>query len=96
MLLRTGLAFCPDNNEVHIYKKTPQGGWEKEFVLQEHDQLVTGIDWAPKTNRIVTCSQDRNAYVWTFEDGKWQPVLVILRLSHAATSVKWSPDGTWR
>jgi actin related protein 2/3 complex subunit 1A/1B len=31
---------------------------------------VTGIDWAPKTNRIVTCSADRNAYVWNLEVGR--------------------------
>jgi len=88
---RSKLAFCPDNNEVHIYKKG-SGGWEKDVVLQEHDQLVTGIDWAPKTNRIVTCSQDRNAYVLTFQEGNWKPTLVILRINRAATHVKWSPD----
>jgi len=88
---RSKLAFCPDNNEVHIYKKGSTG-WEKDVVLQEHDQLVTGIDWAPKTNRIVTCSQDRNAYVWTFQDNQWKPTLVILRINRAATHVKWSPD----
>jgi len=88
---RSKLAFCPDNNEVHIYKKGAQG-WEKEVVLAEHDSLVTGIDWAPKTNRIVTCSQDRNAYVWTPNNNAWKPTLVILRINRAATSVKWSPN----
>jgi len=88
---KSKLAFCPDNTEVHIYKKGGSG-WEKDVVLAEHDQLVTGIDWAPKTNRIVTCSQDRNAYVWTFQGGTWKPTLVILRINRAATHVKWSPD----
>lgn len=51
-----------------------------------------GIDWAPNTNRIVTCSVDRNAYVWTQgEDGKWTTTLVLLRINRAATCVKWSP-----
>lgn len=51
-----------------------------------------GIDWAPNTNRIVTCSVDRNAYVWTQgEDGKWSTTLVHLRINRAATCVKWSP-----
>jgi len=53
---------------------------------------VTGIDWAPKSNRIVSCSQDRNAYVWTFQNNQWKPTLVILRISRAATHVKWSPE----
>ena len=50
-----------------------------------------GIDWAPKSDRIVTCGADRNAYVWSQKDGVWKPTLVILRINRAATFVKWSP-----
>jgi actin related protein 2/3 complex subunit 1A/1B len=85
------VAICPNTNEIHIYAR--QGGkYTLEHKLTEHDQVVTGIDWAPKSNRIVTCSQDRNAYVWTFKDNQWKPVLVILRINRAATHCKWSPD----
>jgi len=84
------VAFCPNNNELHIYKY--EGGkFTKEHVLVEHDQLISALDWAPQTNRIVTCSHDRNAYVWTLEGDKWSPVLVILRMSKGATFVRWSP-----
>jgi len=58
----------------------------------QHDKLITAISWAPQTNRIVTCSQDRNAYVWTpTATGEWKPALVLLRINRAATCVKWSP-----
>lgn len=50
-----------------------------------------GIDWAPDSNRIVTCGADRNAYVWTLKEGAWKPTLVILRINRAARCVKWSP-----
>ena len=59
--------------------------------------MITAIDWAPKSNRIVTSSQDRNAYVWQeqpdLETGKlvWKPTLVLLRINRAATDVRWSP-----
>lgn len=88
---RTQLAMSPNNHEVHIYSH--QGGrWSLLHTLQEHQQRVTGIDWAPNSNRIVTCGADRNAYVWTLQpDGKWAPTLVILRINRAATCVKWSP-----
>jgi actin related protein 2/3 complex subunit 1A/1B len=61
--------------------------------MEQHDKLVTSLDWAPNTNRLVTCSQDRNAYVWTFDASakEWKPTLVLLRINRAATSVKWSP-----
>jgi actin related protein 2/3 complex subunit 1A/1B len=52
---------------------------------------VTSIDWAPNSNRIVSCGQDRNAYVWNLEGNVWKPSLVILRINRAATCVKWSP-----
>jgi actin related protein 2/3 complex subunit 1A/1B len=89
---RTQIAMSPNNHEVHIY--CFRGGqWEKTDTLEEHNQRVTGIDWAPNSNRIVTCGADRNAYVWTQQpNGKWKPTLVILRINRAATCVKWSPQ----
>ena len=81
-------------------------GFEEDGKLDQHDLRVTGIDWAPKTNRwalsvfinnvktvmeplfevkfvfhrIVTCSSDRNAYVWVKQDdGTWKHTLVLLR-----------------
>lgn len=74
-----------------MYKK--EGGkFVKQESLNQHDLRVTSIDWAPKSNRIVTCSADRNAYVWTLVNGKWKPTLVILRTNRAGTVVKWSPQ----
>ncbi|VDN27047.1 unnamed protein product [Gongylonema pulchrum] len=62
-------------------------------LLAEHDLPITGLDWAPKTNRIVSCAQDKNAFVWTFDGSHWKPELVILRMHRAATCIKWSPYG---
>jgi len=97
---RTELALSPNSNEVYIYKKSGTT-WTQTATLSEHDKLVTGIDWDPIHNRIVTCSQDRNAYVWTWTKETyesetiegWKPTLVILRINRAATQVKWSPKG---
>ena len=56
---------------------------------------VSSVDWSEATNQIVTCSHDRNAFVWTYDDkeDKWQPKLVILRIDRAANKVRWSPNG---
>ncbi|GAA6020890.1 hypothetical protein JCM10207_003179 [Rhodosporidiobolus poonsookiae] len=94
---RSQVAISPNSNEVHIYASTG-GGWKLEHVLTEHDKLVTSIDWAPHTNRIVTCAHDRNAYVWTLETSPetgapaWKPTLVLLRINRSATFVRWSPN----
>jgi len=79
-----------NDEDVKIYKKSA-GKWQETDTLCEHGQRVTGIDWAPNSNRIVTCSADRNAFVWMLEGGKWKQVLVIPRINRAATCVKWSP-----
>ncbi len=89
---RTKLAISKNSNTVEIY--TVNGSSvELTDTLVDHDKLVTSIDWAPSSNRIVTCSQDRNANVWTFDatTGRWKPTLVLLRINRGATSVKWSP-----
>ncbi|GAA5983042.1 hypothetical protein JCM11641_004702 [Rhodosporidiobolus odoratus] len=94
---RTQVAVCPNSNEVHIYAFDGTT-WQLKHTLAEHDKLVTSIDWAPQTNRIVTCAHDRNAYVWTLETSPetglpiWQPVLVLLRINRSATFVRWSPN----
>jgi actin related protein 2/3 complex subunit 1A/1B len=60
---------------------------------------VSGIDWSAAHNKIVSCSHDRNAYVWNFipatadEPSYWKPGLVILRFDRAAIDVKWALDG---
>jgi len=84
------VAICPDSNEIIIYKKNGEK-YEPEHVLTEHDAVVTSIVWGKTTNRLLTCSQDRNAYVWTYTDNMWKPVLVILRLNRSATLCCWSP-----
>lgn len=90
---RSQIAISPNNEHVELFVNKA-GTFTKTATLTEHSHRVCGIDWAPKSNRIVTCGQDRNAYVWNYEGGIWKPTLVILRINRAATCVKWSPDET--
>ncbi|KAF7356803.1 Actin-related protein 2/3 complex subunit [Mycena venus] len=90
------VAASLNSNDAQIF--TRQGAaWTPTETLSEHDKLITSIDWAPNSNRIVTASQDRNAYVWQQtpdpQTGKmaWKPTLVLLRINRAATHVRWSP-----
>lgn len=52
---RSTLAVARDNN-VELYNKS-----SSKFVLQDelkgHDKTVTGVDIAPNSGKIVTCSQ---------------------------------------
>jgi len=53
------MALAPNNNEVQIHKFAA-GKWKQLETLSEHGQRVTGIDWAPSSNRIVTCGAVSN------------------------------------
>lgn len=93
------VALSPNTNEVWIFDTNKQPGdsskWTRKHVLDEHGGQVSGIDWCPATNLLVSCGFDRNAYVWSFDEKSqtWKPALVILRINRAATQVKWSPAG---
>ena len=71
---------------------------EHWLIYTQHDKLITSIDWALNSNRIVTASQDRNAYVWQqtpdAQTGQltWKLTLVLLRIKRVATYVKWNPN----
>jgi len=94
---RSEVCLSLNSNEAQILRK--QGTeWVTKETLTEHDKNITSIDWAPNSNRIVTASQDRNAYVWTQAPDPstgqlvWKPTLVLLRINRAATFVRWSPN----
>lgn len=89
---RQTLAVARENN-VELYGKTG-GKFQLKDELTGHDKLVTGVDIAPRSGKIVTCSQDRNAYVWEPSPEGWKPTLVLLRINRAATCVRWAPSET--
>ncbi|KAI9865952.1 MAG: hypothetical protein M1813_001919 [Trichoglossum hirsutum] len=87
---RQTLAVARESN-VELYSRTA-GKFALKDELKGHDKLVTSVDIAPKSGRIVTCSQDRNALVWEPSPSGWKPTLVLLRINRAATFVRWSPS----
>ncbi|KAI5306572.1 hypothetical protein KEM56_000228 [Ascosphaera pollenicola] len=92
-------SFSADNhllavareNEVDLYQRSGSQLALKD-VLKGHDKTITSVDIAPNSGKIVTCSQDRNAYVWEHTPHGWKPTLVLLRINRAATYVRWSPS----
>ncbi|KAH0791427.1 actin-related protein 2/3 complex, subunit 1 [Histomonas meleagridis] len=91
----TMVALCPNTSDLLIYKVNGKTT-ELLYTLKEHTQLISSCDWNPVDDSIVTCSHDRNAYVWKLSEDKkeWKKQLVLLKLDRAATFVRWSPDGT--
>ena len=89
---RSQVAIATNTTAIEIYSVRAQG-WSKAFTLTEHDQLVSAIDWHGDTNRILSASHDRNAYVWEFNGSRWIPNLVILKNRRAILDAVWSQSG---
>ncbi|KEY74107.1 hypothetical protein S7711_05357 [Stachybotrys chartarum IBT 7711] len=86
------LAVARDSS-IELYGKVGKA-FKLKDELKGHDKTVTSVDIAPSSGRIVTCSQDRNALVWEPSPTGYKPTLVLLRISRAATFVRWSPGET--
>jgi actin related protein 2/3 complex subunit 1A/1B len=89
---RQTLAVARENN-IDLYERSGSK-FQLKDELTGHDKTVTGVDIAPNSGKIVTCSQDRNAYVWEPSPQGWKPTLVLLRINRAATCVRWAPSET--
>lgn len=75
------ISINTDNVYILTVPRSPNDRFQLVDTLTEHSALVMGIDWCAKTNQIVSCSADRNAYVWKqTADGKWKPTLVALQV----------------
>lgn len=88
------MIISDSSRSSYIYSRDSSGKYVEEAELSKHIERVLSVDWAPKTNRIVTCAGDRNAYVWNWdaEKAEWKASLVLLRIERAATYVRWSPN----
>ena len=51
--------------------------WELLTILKSHYQYISGLDWYPETNRILSCSYDKTSFVWDLVDKKWTSSNVV-------------------
>ena len=94
------VAFSPEgrslavnsDNTVDIYSLQDEVFVKQATLEAQHTEKVSGLDWSV-TNKIISVSHDRNAFVWSFARDHWEPQLVELRAPRALNFVRWSPDG---
>ena len=98
---RTKAAFSPNSHLIHIadcsksLKDCIQ--WEIVDTLEQHDQAVTSLAWHPSNGKLLSCSQDRTAFVWerNSSTGRWDPSLVMLEsaVKRGLIACAWSISG---
>ena len=91
-------ALSQKDNKIYIYK-TPDifktSTWELEHTLDSHVLYVSCIDWNHKTNKILSCSFDKTAFVWEFINNKWVPSNIVInsKLKLGFLTCSWNENG---
>mmetsp|Transcript_83542 Transcript_83542/g.174768 ORF Transcript_83542/g.174768 Transcript_83542/m.174768 type:complete len:415 (-) Transcript_83542:84-1328(-) len=94
------IAICPNNEQVLLFEASGPTGFQLKQVLSQHTLRVTGLAWSPtctgKYPSLVSCSEDRTAAVWDFDEdtSTWTSTTVELAASRAALCAAWSPDSS--
>ena len=92
----TQVALSKKDNLIYIYSikdimKTDT--WKLLYTLDSHFQYISGLDWCPATNRLLSCSYDKTSFVWEFKDGKWNPNNVVVTTKLGYLCCKWNKRG---
>ena len=71
------IALSLNSREIQILtRSSDREQWTLVHTLREHTDRVLSLDWGKNTNRILSAGADRNAFVWTFVDGKGRLLLM--------------------
>ena len=92
----TQVALSKKDNIIYIYSvpnimKTDT--WKLLYTLDSHFQYISGLDWCPETNRLLSCSYDKTSFVWDFIDNKWTPSNVVVTTKLGFLCCKWNKRG---
>ena len=92
----TQVALSKKDNIIYIYSikdllKTDT--WKLLHKLESHYQYISGLDWCPETNRILSCSYDKTTFVWDLTDEKWVPSNVVWTTKLGYLCCKWNKRG---
>ncbi|KAG8347255.1 WD domain [Trypanosoma vivax] len=93
-------VFSPNNHQLLVVKCKDNeecSSWSVCATLEQHDQSVSAASWHGPTDRILSCAQDRTAYVWVRSSkGVWEPQVVLLDagVKRGLTCCAWSASGS--
>ena len=92
----TEVALSKKDNLIYIYSvkdiKKPET-WKLIHTLDNHFQYISGLDWCPETNRLLSCSYDKTSFVWDLKDNKWTPSNVVVTTKLGYLCCKWNKRG---
>ena len=92
----TQVALATRNNTISIYSipiLMDTSTWKLLYTLKRHTQRISGLDWSPATNKILSCSFDKTSLVWEFDKNKWKSSRVVITTPLGYLCCKWNKRG---
>ena len=92
----TQVALSKKDNLIYIYSIKDimkPDTWKLLYTLDSHFQYISGLDWCPATNRLLSCSYDKTSFVWEYSDKKWNPNNVVATTKLGYLCCKWNKRG---
>ena len=92
------VAICPTNNEIWVFEANNQediSKWTKVACLKEHFNVISSLDWHPKTNLLMSVSTDRGVIVWApgAVKGEFSPQIGMIKEQRANLDAVWNTRG---
>jgi len=92
----TQVALSKKDNNIYIYSIEDirnTDSWKLLYKLDIHILYISGLDWNPYTNKILSCSYDKTSFVWNFNDNKWIHSKVLSTSKLGYLCCKWNSRG---
>jgi actin related protein 2/3 complex subunit 1A/1B len=92
----TQCALSKKDSKIYIYQIKDLlkiQTWELIHTLESHSLYISSLDWNPKTNKILSCSHDKTAYVWTYNKNQWEPSNVVASTKLGFLTCCWNKLG---
>ena len=92
----TQCALSKKDNNIYIYQVPnimDTSTWQLTHTLTNHFHYISGIDWHPITNRIVSCSHDKTTLVWKYENNQWDFDVVVATVKVSYLFCSWNARG---
>ena len=92
----TKVALSKRDHLIYIYEITDfqkPDKWKLLNTLNMHILYISGLDWHPLTDKILSCSHDKTSYVWSYENNEWQFENVVVTTNLGFLSCSWDKKG---
>ena len=92
----TKVALSKRDHLIYIYEITDfrnPNKWKLLNTLNMHILYISGLEWHPITNKILSCSHDKTSYVWSYENNEWQFENIVITTNLCYLSCSWNKLG---